>query len=610
MKTVSLTSILLVILLAPVTVLQAGDAGQETPFTLGAGAASLGMGGGYTSLAKNAAAVYYNPACLSYMDYQELSLMHTVLFEGTMYNFGSWVYPISDKSGVGLGFMRVGTDDIVRTIAFENQYSFGYSHSQFIIAYGHRLLKGVSLGAGFKVVNQSMDDNSVYGFGFDFGLSWRLCPHLALGLAARDIIPPKLELNDYKETTPYSLAAGASLRDIVFLGHSRLTLSLDLEKFEQRSVKIHTGAELSFYDACFLRAGYDRDNFSFGAGLKFHRLKFDYAYKILDYIEDSHNFSLAFFIGSSTEQRMAARQKHYVQVPVVEVVDERQKQFMQLKTKADYFFRQFEFDSALFYYELSLQYDPGNEEVLETIASIEQANKLEKEQQDKLHLASLEYHQFIERYYNQAQQFYEKKYYTAAKDMLGLIFEIEPANPRADELSARIENAIVAEISSNWQTARKATDEGQPVKAIEAYNRILELDPNNDSALAAKEKTLTSLDLSQQLNLGITFFEQTQYEEARQRLESVLKIDSRNPVAIEYLEKIKEVHTKPSTLEDLQKDKNIWNLYLEGIRYMRNKEYQKAIETWNKVLEAYPGNSNTLHNIEQARLRLESEKTN
>ena len=41
---------------------------------------------------------------------------------------------------------------------------------------------------------------------------------------------------------------------------------------------------------------------------------------------------------------------------------------------------------------------------------------------------------------------------------------------------------------------------------------------------------------------------------------------------------------------------------------MRNQEYEEAIKAWEKVLQAYPGNENTLNNIEQARLRLLSEK--
>ena len=40
---------------------------------------------------------------------------------------------------------------------------------------------------------------------------------------------------------------------------------------------------------------------------------------------------------------------------------------------------------------------------------------------------------------------------------------------------------------------------------------------------------------------------------------------------------------------------------------MRDRDYQKAIDAWQKVLEAYPNNTSTLNNIEQARLRLQSE---
>ncbi|MBN1213256.1 MAG: PorV/PorQ family protein [candidate division Zixibacteria bacterium] len=610
MRRTLLTFLGLFVVAAAIVPVQAGDAGQETPFILGAGASSLGMGGGYTALANDAAAVYYNPAGLTRLDYQELSLMHTVMFEGTLYNFGSWVYPISDKSGVGLGYMRVGTDDIVRTIDFEEQYTFGYSHSQFILAYGHRLFKGLSIGASLKVVNQSLDDNSVYGVGADIALDWRLYKHLSLGFIARDIIPAQLELKGYTETTPNSFTGGLAVRDIDFIGQTRLTASLDLEKHEQRDVKIHVGARLAFYDSYILRAGYDRDNLSFGAGLKLHRFKFDYAYKVMDYIEDSHNFSLAVLIGSSTAERMEKKRRLYAPEPVKEVVvDERQREFMRLKTKADYFFRQFQLDSALTYYHQSLEYDSDNQEVLETIASIEQARRLEMEQQNLLRTANREREQFIDRYYSQAVQFYEKKYYAAARDILELIFEIEPDNTRAEKLRKDIDNAISSEIEINWTTARQAQAEGRLVQAIEAYNRILDLEPDNVEARQARERALTSLNLSEQLNLGISLFKQGKYDAARSRFETVLKIDSHEPVALEYMEKIKEAHTKPSTLEDLQKDKNIWNLYLEGIRHMRNKDYRKAIDAWEKVLEVYPGNVNTLHNIEQARLRLESEKT-
>ena len=40
---------------------------------------------------------------------------------------------------------------------------------------------------------------------------------------------------------------------------------------------------------------------------------------------------------------------------------------------------------------------------------------------------------------------------------------------------------------------------------------------------------------------------------------------------------------------------------------MRDQQFQKAIDVWQKVLETYPNQLNTLNNIEQARLRLKAE---
>jgi len=604
MRLVTFLTLILGVLLAVSAA--ADDAGQESVFSHGVSAMSLGMGGGFTSLATDASAVYYNPAGLSYLEYQELSVMHTVLFESTIYDYAAWVYPLSDKSGIGLGFMRVGTDDILKTVNFEEQYLFDYTYSQFILSFGQRLGRHISIGASAKMVNQSLDEFSDYGFGLDAGVLVKVYKNLSLGVIARDVLPAKIKLNTYEETVPASVMGGLSLKDLKFSEHLSLTASLDVEKYEQRSFKFHGGAQLAFYDAYYLRAGYDRDNMSFGAGLRFHQLKFDYAYKIMDYIEDTHNFSLSLFFGSSTADREAQRNiGATTTMPPVEI-DESQREFMQLKTKADYFFRQFQLDSALVYYQQALVFDPDNEEVMETIVSIEEAMKLEKEQQDKLDRASQDYQQFIDRYYSQAEDFYQKKYYPAALDMLNLIFEIEPDNERAVNLEKEINAAVVKEINLNWETARAAEADGRMMAAIEAYNHILDLDFENNDASEAREKALTSLDMSQQLNLGILLYKKGQYDDARRRFEQVLEIDSLEPVALEYIKKIEGAQTQASTLEELQGDKEIWNLYLEGIRNMRNKEYQKAIDTWEKVLKVYPGNVNTLHNIEQARLRLDS----
>jgi hypothetical protein len=214
----------------------------------------------------------------------------------------------------------------------------------------------------------------------------------------------------------------------------------------------------------------------------------------------------------------------------------------------------------------------------------------------------------FEDYLALARSFYAKKNYEAAQDMLNLIFDIDPWYAEALRLRDKIRSDVTSEISLNFEKARAAEREGQYVKALEAYDRILYLDPLNEMARTAKQRIAKDLDVTQQLNASILLFKAGRYVEARQRFSAVLAIDPSQPVALEYVKRIDQALAKPPTLEDLQKDKVIWQLYLDGLRYMRNEEYEKAIEVWEKVLQAYPNNSNTLENIEQARLRLQSEK--
>ncbi|MDD4053062.1 MAG: UPF0164 family protein, partial [candidate division Zixibacteria bacterium] len=79
------------LLLPPASVV-ADDGGTETIFHLGAGARAMGMGNGYVALTNDATAVYYNPAGTARLGTQQVSFLHTILFEGTIYDYIAYVY--------------------------------------------------------------------------------------------------------------------------------------------------------------------------------------------------------------------------------------------------------------------------------------------------------------------------------------------------------------------------------------------------------------------------------------------------------------------------------------------------------------------------------------
>ncbi|MDF1546009.1 MAG: PorV/PorQ family protein [bacterium] len=602
-----LVKILAASILLPVLAV-GGDAGFESPFMTGAGARALGMGGGFTSIADDGSAMFYNPSGLAQLQFHEISFMHMSLAEGTNYNFASWVYPSTRVGGFGVAMMRVGTDDIIRRNNYVDEGTFGYSNFQAMAGYGTMIAKDLSFGLNLKVVNQSLDTWSDYGFGLDLGTHVLLHKNISAGLILRDIIPPELKLNLVKESVPASIAAGIAVHDVRLSEMISVTTSFELEKVETRSARVHAGGELGYNDRYFLRAGYDRDNAAFGAGYRQNRLQFDYAYKVMGYIDDSHRLSVSFLLGSSVEDRRRTMEERQQMASDEILQSERSRQFDLYRSKADEFYYRFRLDSARTYYERALAFDENNQAIVGTIAAIDEALRFQVEERQRISLHELEMNTAVERYYQQAQNFYFKKFYPAAIDMLDLILDIEPMHPGANSLMNEIQTAIKSEISVNKKIAEQAEQENDVLQALEAYTRVLELDPGDMETFEAKRRLGAKMDLVQQLNLGIELYNGGKISEATKRFRAVLAIDPDNAIGLEYMKKIASQSKQALTLEDLQKDKAIWQHYVDGLRSMRDKQYNKAIEAWNKVLKVYPTSLETLNNLEQAKLRLKSEE--
>ena len=253
--------------------------------------------------------------------------------------------------------------------------------------------------------------------------------------------------------------------------------------------------------------------------------------------------------------------------------------------------------------------DSTDNEVVSTIPAIENALRLQLEREGRIQSAEQDEERYLRNFYARAQVFFDHKNYSAAHDLLDLIFDISPDNAQAMHLKDRIDQAVSQELSAHFDTARVAESEGRIVRAIESYNRILELDPGNSEAATARQKALENLDWPQQLNLGISLYEDNRLAEARNQFNAVLRLKPGESVALEYLKKLDAPppRRRVATLEDIQRDPQNWQHYLDGLRFMRNGEYQKAIDEWEKVLQVYHDNPNTLNNIEQARLRLGTE---
>ncbi len=592
----------LIMLLVPLNLAASDDGGTESVFNLGAGARAMGMGNGYTALVEDATAVYYNPAAMPFLPSQQISFLHTVLFESTVYDFASYVYPLSDFGGFGIAAMRLGTDDIGRRDENTDLGRFNASRMQLLLSYGRRIGQRYSAGASLKLAHQSIDDYSAYGYGLDLAGRAEITDKLRAGVLLQDIIGSRMKLATVKERTPFTFRAGLAylvdLKNSPFSG----TATFDLEKPENRSAKLRTGVEIAHTSGLALRGGYDRDNVTLGMGLVYQQLNFDYAFKFMKHLSDSHRFSLSFSFGETQDDRQASRieeeqrnRDNYLQAQRADALRRDLK-------KADAWFNSGKLDSALSaYYRASTHADdPGTEKHINTRITgiLHMQEEARPSQADGEARAMLVIHQ--------ATDMMEKGELKAARDIIDAAIGNKIDATELYLLRREIVFRMDANIKTFLDEAEKSFDHGDYIEAYNKYNSVLTLDVNNPHARDGSRAAKIQMDIAQLMKMAMDYYDQDRYILSQREFNAVLLLDPGNETARRHLrnidDKLRDSGTQ--TEKDLRHDQELWQIYLDGVEAYRAGDFKKAIELWDKVLRKYPNDKMTLENKKQAELRV------
>lgn len=600
----------LLMLIVPIMASAEDDAGVESVFNLGAGARAMAMGNGYTALAEDATAVYYNPAGIPYLPSQEITFLHTVLFEGTVYDYVAYVYPYTSIGGFGIAGMRLGTDDIGRRDQYTELGKFSSTQMQILLSYGRHFDHGISAGANLKLANQSIADYSDYGFGLDLAGRYSITDRLRAGLVLQDIVGARMKLMNDRERTPYTIKGGLAylyqIPDKPFSG----AVTLDVEKPEYRSVKIRAGLELAHTSGLAVRGGYDRDNFTLGFGIRYQQLSFDYAYKFIDNLMDSHRFSLSFNFGKTRQQIEARRETERRRGMHQYLQESREDALRREMSEADQYFREGRLDSALAaYYRAEAFADAKTAgQIKDRVAQIK--NLLSKEElppiEEPPHHVGEDNATLVAR---QATAMLDKGALLAARD---IVDDAASQGIESDELTALrrdIASRINNQIRTTLREADQAFNQTNFIDAYSKYQEVLKYDENNLRAIDGARAAKLQIDIAQHLKMGMDYFEQERYVLSQRELNSVLQLDPRNETALEYIQRIDSALKESSAPgeQELRQDSLMWNTYLDGVEAYRAGDFKKAIELWQEVLKKYPNNRMTLENIRQARLRLEDQ---
>ena len=294
--------------------------------SIGTGPRALGMGSAFVAVADGSISSYWHPAGLGRLEYPEIHLMHAERFSGVIkYNFAVVAVPYKTDSGIAIGLMRLGIDDIPITAlknpdlpigaVFEDDNGKRVHNIPYIdhnvsdveyagyFSYSKRWRSNRWIGGNVKLIRKSVGKNSAWGLGFDIGVLMPVYRQLNFGINIQDVTSTLIAWNTgNKELIRPNLKWGFSY--LFQISNFSFLPAMDMDtRFEGRefaaqqhigsiSFDSHFGLETAYRNVIFLRIGADIGQFAAGAGIQLPKLRFDAAFLSHQDLGDTYRIAM------------------------------------------------------------------------------------------------------------------------------------------------------------------------------------------------------------------------------------------------------------------------------------------------------------------------------
>lgn len=266
---------------------------------IGVLASGASMGGAYTAVASGAGSCFTNPAGLMTNARPEVLLSHFSWYQSLNLEHGAVSLPLGNRFAFGAAATYLSYGSMQ---GYDRDGLPTSNISAYDIAGGlslaFRPVNGFTVGVTGKYISSKLADATTSTMAADIGARLDLGKLVFAGVANN--LGGTMKFYNTEEKLPTAMRLGVAVYPL-----NSLLGSLEIEKKAYGETVIHNGAELSFRETYFLRAGYnyypDRDyrslgtGVTLGGGLRLSGLTFDYAFTPGDsqVADDLHRFSLS-----------------------------------------------------------------------------------------------------------------------------------------------------------------------------------------------------------------------------------------------------------------------------------------------------------------------------
>lgn len=274
-------------LLTPVYALDSGETGASF-LKMGAGARAAGMGEAYSALADDVFAAFWNPAGLGQINTPEIGFMYNPWFLGIVQGYFGFACPTKiGTMGSSITYLSYGKMQGYDSSGNPTS-SFRASDMALVFSYGRESSESLLLGLNLKYISEIIENDSASALAFDVGSLWESpVENLSFGLNVQNI-GSKIKFANQKDPLPFNIKAGGG-----FKPSDSLILGLDLNFPNDSNSYLNLGGEWKRYPVAF-RLGYKglTSSLTYGVGLDFKGVEFDYAFTLYEELRNSYRFSL------------------------------------------------------------------------------------------------------------------------------------------------------------------------------------------------------------------------------------------------------------------------------------------------------------------------------
>jgi hypothetical protein len=273
---------------------------------IGPSARAIAMGGGFTAVADDASATFWNPGGLVEVSRTAFHLNHVEWPADIKLDYVSYVFHTPYLPGViGLSARALTMDpQTERTIYLPEGTgrSFDAGDMSFGLTYAQYFTDRFSTGGTISFIHLGLADKSVNTTAFDFGLIYRIgIRGMRLGMVVQNA-GGEIDFDSRPAKMPIMFKVGLSVVALDAGQHHMLT-TVEFSHPSDNAERINLGAEYSLNRFFYLRsgynAGYDANGLTAGFGLELNtsersKLFIDYAFEDLSYMGIAHRMSVSF----------------------------------------------------------------------------------------------------------------------------------------------------------------------------------------------------------------------------------------------------------------------------------------------------------------------------